>query len=623
MSSIYFLMPFVALALLLRSRADKSLALLLNICAERFSLPLRRTSSRLAEHSKLKGIWNSLSPRRTGSHGVDHGKFSAILNSLSRKRDPKSCLHEGAVKHNPKSYFSVWAVISFDERTVVTRGLGLSVWSHHGLALVAILLVSTSTFAQTLTLTERQLDSIERLRSGNLEEMRTSVSDGLMQPDQVESIEQLTMQEFMAMVQEYHPFARQANLILEEGQAELLRARGGFDPKLEVDYDRKKFKGTEYYDRLNAAFKIPTWYGIEFKAGFEDNSGEFLNPEAVVPDDGLYSAGVSVSLAQGLLINERMATLRQARFFQEQTLQDQILATNDILYDAGLAYLDWLQASMELEVYREFRDLAVVRLEGVRLSYEAGDKPRIDVVEARVELGKRELSLRQAVLNFQKAQLMASSYLWIQDVPVQIEDDVQPVVPVSIINGAQIGQLPNLGTHPKILSLEAKARILAVDTRLKRNKLLPKVDLEYNFLNEEYDDLPGFSTADYKSGLRISFPVFLRRERGDLRLARIKQESLQLELEATTWNLTQKIAALNAEVFNLTDQVLLASEVLEDNNELVRGERRKFELGDSSLFLVNSRESKLVDTQLKAIAVQLKLLESQLTLGQVQAVLSQ
>ncbi|WZL89778.1 hypothetical protein VS868_03300 [Salinimicrobium sp. 3283s] len=83
----------------------------------------------------------------------------------------------------------------------------------------------------------------------------------------------LSYPEFLAYVKQYHPMVRQANLQLEMGEAELLKARGAFDPKLEVDYSRKEFKGTEYYDLLNSTFKIPTWYGVELKAGFEQNEG--------------------------------------------------------------------------------------------------------------------------------------------------------------------------------------------------------------------------------------------------------------------------------------------------------------------------------------------------------------
>ena len=47
-----------------------------------------------------------------------------------------------------------------------------------------------------------------------------------------------------------------------------MKSREAFDPKFEVDYARKKIKNTEYYDRLNGIFKIPTWFGVELKGTF-------------------------------------------------------------------------------------------------------------------------------------------------------------------------------------------------------------------------------------------------------------------------------------------------------------------------------------------------------------------
>ena len=68
----------------------------------------------------------------------------------------------------------------------------------------------------------------------------------------------LRFEEYMGYVKKHHPMVKQAELQLNAGEATLLRARGGFDPKIEADLDRKKFKGTEYYNELNATFKIPT-----------------------------------------------------------------------------------------------------------------------------------------------------------------------------------------------------------------------------------------------------------------------------------------------------------------------------------------------------------------------------
>ena len=50
----------------------------------------------------------------------------------------------------------------------------------------------------------------------------------------------------------------------------------------------------------------------------------------------------------------------------------------------------------------------------------------------------------------------------------------------------------------------------------------------------------------------------------------------------------------------------ITTEMVSDYQRMLQAEERKFQLGESSLFLVNSRESKLIDGQLKAIEIQNK-----------------
>ena len=237
----------------------------------------------------------------------------------------------------------------------------------------------------------------------------------------------LQFNEYLGYVKKYHPIAKQAELAIGMGQANLMKSRGGFDPKIEVDYDRKEFKGTEYYDRLNATFKIPTWYGIELKGNFEQNEGAFLNPDQTVPADGLYSAGVSVSLGRGSWINERMATLKQAKFFREQTIVDRDLLVNQILFDASLAYFDWLQAYSDSKVFANFLINAQIRFEGIKKSARAGDKAAIDTVEAKIAVQSRALELEQAKVRFRNKSFEVSNFLWLNDnIPLEIQPNVLP-----------------------------------------------------------------------------------------------------------------------------------------------------------------------------------------------------
>lgn len=423
----------------------------------------------------------------------------------------------------------------------------------------------------------------------------------------------LNFKEYLGYVKKYHPIAKQAELQIGIGQANLMRSRGGFDPKIEVDYDRKEFKGSEYYDRLNATFKIPTWYGIELKGNFEQNEGEFLNPAETVPTDGLYSAGVSVSVGQGLWINDRMATLKQAKYFEEQTKADRDLLVNQILFDASLAYFVWLQAYNEATIYLNFLENADIRFEGIKKSAEAGDIAAIDTVEAKIAMQSRALSLEQAKVKLMNRSLELSNFLWMNDnIPVELQANIVPDTDIAndIDTTLEILGKPldsfTIENHPKLKSLGYKIEGLRVEKNLKANKLLPTIDLEYNFLTETPEFISSFETQQYKGGVTFLFPLFLRKERGDLKLAKFKLNDAKFDLDNAQIQLKNKIVAIYRELESFERQNVMIDEIVDNYNTLLTAEERKFSFGESSLFLINSRESKLIDAELKQIAVQNK-----------------
>ncbi len=430
----------------------------------------------------------------------------------------------------------------------------------------------------------------------------------------------LQFNEYLGYVKKYHPIAKQAQLTISIGQANLMKARGGFDPKIEVDYDRKEFKETEYWDRLNATFKIPTYFGIELKGNFEQNEGQFINPAEFLPEDGLYSAGVSMSLGQGFWINERMATLRKAKFFREQAKADQDLLVNEVLYKASLAYFDWLQAYNDAEILRDFLQNAQVRFQGVKTSALSGQVAAIDTVEAKIAMQNRALNLEQAKVKLMKKSLELSNFLWINDVPVELQPNVIPDTEVADeidltleIMGKPLDSF-TLENHPKLKSLNFKIDGLTVDKRLKANKLLPKIDVEYNFLTETPDQIRSFETQQYKGGLSFRFPLFLRKERGDLKLAKFKLQEAQFERDNAEVQIQNKVLAIYRELDSYVVQNELIDNIVTDYNTLLAAEERKFSFGESSLFLINSRESKLIDAELKQNEVQNKFFKTKANL---------
>jgi outer membrane protein TolC len=101
-------------------------------------------------------------------------------------------------------------------------------------------------------------------------------------------------------------------------------------------------------------------------------------------------------------------------------------------------------------------------------------------------------------------------------------------------------------------------------------------------------------------------PLFLRKERGDLKLAKIKLRDAEFELDNAEIQIRNKIVALYRELESFETQNILIDEIVDNYSTLLAAEERKFSFGESSLFLINSRESKLIDAELKQNEVQNK-----------------
>ncbi|WP_298366799.1 TolC family protein [uncultured Lutibacter sp.] len=431
----------------------------------------------------------------------------------------------------------------------------------------------------------------------------------------------LTLEEYLGYVKKYHPIIRQAKLLTTESEAKLLKARGAFDPKLEIDYNRKKFKGTEYYNKLNSTFKIPIWYGIQLKANYENNDGTYLNLENKTPDNGLYSAGISIPLAKNLLTNKRMATLKQAKLYTTQVEAKQQLLINDILFNSVISYFNWLKNYKAKLVYQDYLINANTRLLNVKSSFYAGDKPAIDTLEANINLKNRILDFEKAKIGYVKSSLELSNYLWFENnIPLEIESQIIPDVNTisnidAVLNSSTLNITNDvIENHPKIQELNIKKEILKVNKNLKTNNLLPTVDLEYNFLTTDYNAINSLNTTNYKSGININFPLFLRKERADLKLAKLKLQDIDFDILATEVGLKNKIESILQEIGSYYVQHNILLDLVNDYKKIVNSEDRKFSLGEGSLFLVNYREVKLIESQLKEIDTEFKLFRSKSTL---------
>lgn len=422
----------------------------------------------------------------------------------------------------------------------------------------------------------------------------------------------MTLDAYLGYVKQFHPLVKQANIEVSQAQSAIIASRGGFDPKIEVDYENKQFKSTEYFDLLNTTFKIPTWYGVEIKAGFDQMQGTFLNPQNTVPENGLAVLGISVPLAQGLLINDRMADLKKAKLYANLSQAERDLEVANVLYLASNSYFNWYRNYNEYKLYETFLKNANIRYGGITKLIKAGDRPAIDSVEAGILVKSRKLTLEQSRLKLVKSKLELSNYLWFENnLPLELQDFIIPestlektVENTLKTNGLLLATI-DFENHPKIKSLQNKVSILEVDKRLKGNMLLPSINLNYNYISEP-EFVQDFNTLNYKYGLNFSFPLFLRKERGNFQIAKFKLQDAEFDLQFENQVLKNQIEYQLEEISSLKNQIMITNELVSNFKTMLDSEERLFSFGESSLFIINSRENSLLSTSLQQIDTQIK-----------------
>ena len=411
--------------------------------------------------------------------------------------------------------------------------------------------------------------------------------------------------DYLGAVLAHHPLAAQAALLDDAAAAYLQKTRGAFDPKFFAQDKSKSYNGTSYYDYRGAGLTAETRLGIAVDAGWNEADGTYLNPESTLPDAGLWSVGATVRLGQGLFTDARRTALRQAEAYVTLNAAQRTAALNDLLLDAATDFAKWYKAHEAAEVAREAERLALERLDGIRASLIGGDRAAIDTVEARLRWTTRTMEAARAAALLAEARAKASSWLWDPaGRPMALASSTFPTYPgdpnartawvrTTLLDaGARTARWP---AHPYAEALTAKTSAAEAEIRLRRELLKPQLDARFLALSETGGtfDLEN----DYALELKAALPLFLRKERGDLALARIEAENIALDRDAKAWKWeTEAIGAGTAWTDVLTQwRSARESEALAA--QLLAAEEVKFQVGESSLFLLNSREA----TWLKAI----------------------
>jgi outer membrane protein TolC len=413
-----------------------------------------------------------------------------------------------------------------------------------------------------------------------------------------DTLKVLTLDIFLQHVREHHPVALVAGNEVEQAERVIQLSKGSFDPVLFSDIDQKYYDGKTYYSTISSGIKIPTRLGFNLKASGDWNRGDYLNPQNRVPADGLSYLGVEIPVGRGLLTDERRTQLKRAGVAWQQSQVERQLTLNELLFEAGEQFIFWQEQEAQLLLAEEGFELSRIRLEQVRVNAMVGERPAIDTVEASAQYYNRLIDLEQRRLNTQNARLRIEQYLWDQGmIPLQLEASVQPE---KLTVNAPVSLLQPIDNHPAIQWYDLKTADLQLERKLKIEMLKPQLNLNYNLLQTPENLMGGqLSFSDYKWGATFYVPLLLRKERASLAITRLKLSSVQWDLQQKQRELQIKQLQVRNEWNTHVTQAESSRIAASRYQQLAAAERSLFELGESSLFLINAREMSYLSAQSK------------------------
>ncbi len=431
---------------------------------------------------------------------------------------------------------------------------------------------------------------------------------------------------FYEQVLRYHPVAKAAMLLPQMAQQEIRTAKGLFDPSISANYFGKQTKGENSYTYFEPQIKVPTFIGIDVKAGLDQSEGLQVSNEKAKYDAlnkgneqvqyQLFYAGVSVPVLRNLITDPRRNALRQAQLLQTLNEAEQISAINKLLLQSAKDYWDWQQAHQKYILMQENLELAKKRLNYIKQRIAGGEEKPIDSVEAWVEYNRRESMLLEASIEQRNSAIELSNYLWDENgnalllassvVPSSIGSERQDIGLDSIASLSKYAE----SKHPEIQKLNVKLVQTELEKKLALENLKPQLNVEYypfqTYTGGTIDKVEGVFLQNYKFGASFYSSIFLRKERGKLALTNYKIEQGKLQLQQGKREVANGIQTSYNELNNFASLISIQENLVGYASLLLKAEEARFEAGESSLFLVNQRERNFIEAKAKLVELTAK-----------------
>jgi len=415
---------------------------------------------------------------------------------------------------------------------------------------------------------------------------------------------ELRLQDVIDSVYSSYPLLQVAFNARLIADGELLSSQGGFDLKLKGGGTSGPLGFYKTY-RYGTGVSQPLFSGGEVFGGYKIGRGNFQPwfGERQTNDGGEFSAGFAIPLAQNRQIDARRAALFRATYGRDAVEPDIQTQTIAFVWKASYTYWQWVAAGRNHQIARSLLEIARQRNKGLRKRVDVGDLPRIELTDNQRLIVSRQATLIEAKRKLQQSAIKLSLFLRTPDgLPtVPSEDQLPPAFPeaTSVDSDQMDGDIQSaLSNRPELVLLELLRMQLDVDLAQARNLYLPMVDA----VLYASQDMGGAASSkrdktpfELEASLQVSLPLQRRKARGKIQSIEGKRQQLSVKIGFTQDKIVTEVQQVYAALLAAYDRIAKARQSLELAHTMEEAERRKFDLGDSNLLLVNLRELSTAD----------------------------
>ncbi|MBA3858265.1 MAG: hypothetical protein C0507_15280 [Cyanobacteria bacterium PR.3.49] len=430
---------------------------------------------------------------------------------------------------------------------------------------------------------------------------------------------ELTPTIFLSAVDNNYPRLDALDARRRIASARRLEVQGVFDPMLKTMNGYTWMQNTSKFDTLKRVvfnqpvIELPTRSGITLLGTYRFNPRSSQSPFIETGFIGEFGGGVMVPLLRGLIVNERHTTEKVAKLGEPVATQAFSLNRLDILLRASLAYWNWVGTHRKLQVARHLVQLSEFLVSAAQKRSNAGDLPRIQVTEAEEDFQRRTADKIAAELEFKRATYELAVYLFDNNgrpVPFLDELNVPNGWPApAAFSGQEIDESVRraIDRRPELKRIALEREQAKLQLRLARNDLLPQADALYT---QGYDGgVSGIGNV-FRAQVTFSQPLYLRNARGRIKASQFNIEALNAEETAERQRLVAEVMNAAATLNASYEKYLAVAKQVEKSEAVYTGEKKRFNFGDSTVFLVTQRERQLFDARIKLVDAQVEYLQA-------------